>query len=112
MTSSGAVDEVEFNCIWMDPVQGKYYSGDEYVTLNDVSTTECKAALEGYGQTYKSFDYWLSSRTCYLQNYDRHTYTLSSEEPGVIYYERVCNCKYIGYVYELRLFVMRFTFTP
>ena len=66
-------------------------SGNEKVTLNEISIDDCKKQVEEDTDVmYMSFEYHKTLRRCYLQLVDRHTVRLTVTDANYVYYERNC----------------------
>ena len=86
-------------CQWEGPVENKYISGNDQKTLSSSSVSECKSMCEeecGFHCT--SFDYYVSTKTCYLQMVNRYQSVLTSST-SYDFYERNCFSKY-NYIYS------------
>ena len=79
-------------CTWLDPIDGKRNSGNEKVTLTDISIDDCKKHVDDDKDTmYMSFEYHKTTNKCYLQLVDRHTVRLTVTDANYVYYERDCD---------------------
>lgn len=79
-------------CKWLAAVEGKRNSGQELVTLRDISLEDCKKKLDEDPQTkYRSIEYHKTAKICYLQQADRHTHRLTVNDANYVYIEYDCS---------------------
>lgn len=92
LTKSVLTAEKAPNCNWLNPMVGKYISGNDKVTMTGMDLEGCKKACEDATSFLcRSFD--MTGTTCYLGSANRGTASLTSHA-SYTYYERDCSSKW------------------